>query len=97
MLKQGRKLYQLNSIDEDNDIEDRVYNIIDKWNELCKIFRSWKEDLEEEQEDTKEQKEMLDKFSDTLGNAISDNPFNQHCKLKPEGVKSEVEELQVCV
>ena len=97
MLEQGRKLYTLNYVDEDNDIQDRVSKIIDKWNELCHNLRSWKEDLEEEQEDTKEQKEMLDKFSDTLGNAISDNPFKQHCKLKPESVKSEVEELQVCV
>lgn len=97
MLKQGRKLYKLSYIDEDNDIQDRVTSIIDRWSELCYNSRSWKEDLEQEQEDAKEQTEMLEKFSDTLGNVISENPFKQRCKLKPESIKSQVEELQVCV
>lgn len=98
MLEQGRKLYKLSYIDEDNDIQERVDTIIDNWYELREKCKSWYEDLEEELDNINEQEKMRDKFIHTLSNAVSDNPFKLHYKLKPESVNSEVvEELQVSV
>ena len=98
MLEQGRKLYQLDYIDEDNDIQERVDDIVDKWSELCENSRQWYDDLKQEQEDTNEQKEILANFIGTLENSDSENPFKQLWKLKPESITSEsVEELQVRV
>ena len=96
MLEQGRKLYKLDYIDDDNDIQERVDDIVDKWSELCENSRQWYDDLKEEQEDTNEQEKVLNNVIGTLKD--SDVKFKEHCKLKPESINSEfVEELQVCV
>ena len=98
MLEQGRKLYKLDYIDEDNDIQERVFNIIDKWSELCENSRKWYDDLMEEQENTNDQKKVLNIFIEALENSDLKNPFKQHCKLKPESINLDfVKELQVCV
>ena len=98
MLEQARKLYKLDYIDEDNDIQERVDDIVDKWYELCENSRQWYDDLKEEQEDTIEQEIILANFIDTLTGSNLENPFKKHYKLKPESINSEcVEELQVCV
>ena len=98
MLDQGQKLYKLDYIDEDNDIQERVDDIVDKWSELCENSRQWYDDLMKEQEDTYEQKETLSNVIDTLKNSDLENPLKQHCKLKPESITLEfVKELQVCV
>ena len=97
MCEQGRKLYKLEYIEEDNDIQEKVDDIVDKWVELCDNTRSWYEDVMEEKEETDEQEKALNKFIDTLKGSHLENPFKELCKLKPEGIKSKIEELQVCL
>lgn len=95
MYEQGRKLYKLEYIEEDNDIQEKVDGIVDKWSELCDNIRSWYENLMEEKQETDEQEKVLNEFIDTLQGSHSENPFKELCKLKPEGIKSKIEELQV--
>jgi len=95
MYEQGRSLYKLEYIEEDNDIQEKVDDIVDKWSELCSNIRSWHEDLIEEKEKTDEQEKVLNQFIDILKSSDLENPFKKLCKLKPEGIKSEVEKLQV--
>ena len=63
MLEQGRKLYKLDYVDEDNDIQERVDTIVDKWSELCENSRQWYDDLKEEQEYTNEQEKVCNMYN----------------------------------
>lgn len=93
MLEEGRKINGLNYIDVENDLSDRLNDIIDRWHDLNQSFDLWYQDVMDAEDNFKQWDTMMNDFTSKLVACHQDNPLPT--ELDPSKLKSQVVEKQV--
>jgi len=93
MLEEGRKINGLNYIDVDNDLSDRLNDIIDRWHDLNQSFDLWYQDVMEAEDNFKQWDTMMGDFTSKFVTCHQDNPLPT--ELDPSKLKCQVVEKQV--
>ena len=93
MLEEGRKINELTYIDVENDLGERLNNIIDRWFDLGRAFDQWYEDMMEAQENFKHWDTELKDFIAKLATADKSNPLP--VELEPSKLQSQVDKVKV--
>ncbi|XP_065889965.1 microtubule-actin cross-linking factor 1-like isoform X3 [Dysidea avara] len=92
MLEEGRKINGLNYIDVDNDLSDKLNDIIDRWHDLNQSFDMWYQDVMDAEDNFKQWDTMMTEFTDKFVACHQDNPLPT--ELDPSKLKSQVVEKQ---